>query len=616
MLDLDWEVGLFRALRALWRRLLPAPPLPYDPARAQLLEPLLPTLGPLAQLFAEEGVRLQPARSDGRLRGRDILLPPFLDIGPDLACNRELYVLRTVHAATMRRVLRGKTPPQAPLLRFRQELETVETAFRLLSAELLPFSEAWQAACALVLPHRPATLQGRAAAEEALKCRLLRGEGLDGADWDRLAVLPVSGPPSPPVALWGSWLPLLEEGEFSDGSAPPASKGTELIAPPAEELQRVFLDTKLQEEKVLQHSFEKVDTEDTFDGALRPDDGSDELADHAEALEELKLSQLYRGGEHAQSLYRAELRLDAEIPDVGAIAPEERGIPYDEWDFRAKTWKKAWCTVYPSEVPRSNPAWVAETRTRYRHLIDLLRRRLEEHRSERRALARQLEGPEVDLDALVEHLAACEAGRTSPPRIYERPEHHRRDYATLVLMDLSLSSDSWVANRRVLDVTRESVLVLGEVADSLGDRLLLQAFASQTRNRSRVWNLCGPSQSWEHGRGKLGVLEPQGYTRIGPALRHATATLAALPASRKLLLLISDGKPNDYDRYEGRYGIADVHMAIREAEAKGIHTHALAVDAIAKDYLPEMLGQGAWNVLHRPEQLPKLLSTVYGRLTH
>ncbi|MGI9591868.1 MAG: hypothetical protein ACR2P8_10915, partial [Myxococcota bacterium] len=106
-----------------------------------------------------------------------------------------------------------------------------------------------------------------------------------------------------------------------------------------------------------------------------------------------------------------------------------------------------------------------------------------------------------------------------------------------------------------------------------------------------------------------------GYTRIGPALRHATALLAATPAERRLLLLVSDGKPTDYDRYEGRYGVADVRQAIREAHEREIHTHALAIDAVARDYLPALFGRGGFHVLPRPEQLVEVLTAVYGRLT-
>ena len=253
--------------------------------------------------------------------------------------------------------------------------------------------------------------------------------------------------------------------------------------------------------------------------------------------------------------------------------------------------------------------------TRQARLVRELRRRLEIHRREPRLKDRQLDGEDVDLAALVDAYGARRAGRAMDPRLYVRKERERRDFATTVLLDISLSTDSWVENRRVLDVAREAILVLGEVADQLADRLQILTFASHTRNHCRVWEVKGWEESWSVARDRLGAIHPQGYTRMGPALRHATNELAAAPAERRLLLLVSDGKPTDYDRYEGRYGVADVRQALREANLAGVHTHALAVDATARDYLPPMFGPGKWDILSHPEQLSEVLTTVYGRLT-
>jgi nitric oxide reductase NorD protein len=141
------------------------------------------------------------------------------------------------------------------------------------------------------------------------------------------------------------------------------------------------------------------------------------------------------------------------------------------------------------------------------------------------------------------------------------------------------------------------------------------AFASETRNRCHVWEVLGWDEAWADGRERLGALEPRGYTRIGAAIRHATADLAAVTAERKLLLLVSDGKPSDYDRYEGRHGIADVRQALRESAQRGLCAHALAIDAVARAWLPDLFGPGAWHVLPRPELAPDALTEVYGRLT-
>ena len=94
-----------------------------------------------------------------------------------------------------------------------------------------------------------------------------------------------------------------------------------------------------------------------------------------------------------------------------------------------------------------------------------------------------------------------------------------------------------------------------------------------------------------------------------------TALLRGQRAARKVLLLLSDGKPIDYDRYEGRYGIADIRQAIREANHSRIHTFALAIDVQARLYLPQMFGSGSFRILPHPTHLVRGLSEVYGQLS-
>jgi nitric oxide reductase NorD protein len=109
----------------------------------------------------------------------------------------------------------------------------------------------------------------------------------------------------------------------------------------------------------------------------------------------------------------------------------------------------------------------------------------------------------------------------------------------------------------------------------------------------------------------VGAIESGGYTRIGPAIRHATHILENVRSETKWLMLLTDGKPNDYDRYEGVYGIQDTRKAIREASRSNIHVTALAVDAEARYYLPQMFGNGGFEILRHPQQLPLALLNFY-----
>lgn len=554
-LELDWEEGLFRALRGLWRAVVPGRP-PFDAKRAARLAAIDRRLSVLASLVAHAPLRVLPARDQGGLRGDDVLMPDHIDLAPDPEANAGLYVLRAVLAGAMHRL-----GPSA----------TVENAVAALREELPAFGPAW---------------------DEALALQQAAGR----------------------IVLWGPRIAIEGGGSGEAGDeSPPSPGGSEAEARPIEEVK--VHDLSEQEAIALPvHSFEKVEMAEAFNGTMRQLDGEDDLQDHLEALDEVNLGDLLRGGPEAHSLLRAEIALDADIPDVAQVGADEPHVVYDEWDARGRRYRPGWCRVYPTAMPRGDDSWAREALHRHARTVERLHGELARHRDRLRAAPRQQDGEDVDIDALTDAWATLRAGHTPSPRLYVRQSRQRRDLATLVLLDISLSTDSWVDDRRVLDVARESVLVLGEVADRLGDRLAVTAFASHTRHRVRAYGVRDWHEPWSVGRGRLGRLQPQGYTRIGPALRHAIASLAAVEAKHRLLLLVSDGKPTDYDRYEGRYGMADVRQALREAGQKGVRTHALAIDEQARDWLPAMLGPGAWDVLPRPEGLPEALTRAYARL--
>ncbi|RME22279.1 MAG: hypothetical protein D6798_16195 [Deltaproteobacteria bacterium] len=572
-LELDWEEGLFRALRGFWRRLARRPA-PIDQGRAATLASLERRLSVLASLVAGAPIRVLPARGRGGLRGDDLLLPPTIDIAPDAESNAGLYLLGAVVGGAIHRL--QPDVPRDPAERESASARVLDQAVAVLVDELPAFGPAWDAA---------RDLERRAGRAES--------------------------------CLWGALIPV--DGDRSErigdeeGTAPPAADSSQVQAPPVEELHVHDLD----EEEALAlpvHSFEKVEMAEPFNGTLRQLDGEDDLQAHLEALEEVPLGDLLRGGPQAHSLIQADIALDADIPDVAHVEADEPFESYDEWDGRRRRYRPGWCRVYPTALPRGDDAWAAAALQRHRRTVETLYGQVLRHRDRLRAAPRQADGEDVDIDAVTDAWATIAAGHSPTDRLYVRQARQERDLATTVLLDVSLSTDAWVDDRRVLDVARESVLVLGEVADRLGDALQVIAFASHTRHRVRAWTVRDWHEPWRIGRGRLGLLRPQGYTRIGPALRYATAQLCATSARHRLLLLVSDGKPTDYDRYEGRYGMADVRQALREAARAGVRTHALAIDAVAQDWLPAMLGPGAWSILPHPADLPAALTRAWGRL--
>lgn len=421
--------------------------------------------------------------------------------------------------------------------------------------------------------------------------------------------------------VWGRWM-MPHEAPAGTVGMPAQDKPqehttptTELQAPAREEVETLTVDNDKVQEYTLMHSFEKVDTIEEFNGNWRDFDGEDELNDQAEALSELDLRDTVRVDTPTHSVYQAEFFRNASAPESREAQRQKNFfIHYDEWDNKKKAYRKQYCKVFPAVFAREKPDYAATTLTEHRATLNALRRKLAYVQTELESVKRQAAGEEPDLDAVVANFADIHAGHTPSENIYLSKRRRRRDLSVLLLMDISLSTDAYAAGKRVLDVEKQSVILFADILAEYGDRFQIDCFSSHTRNHCDYTTVKGFDDSWQQGKKRIGAVEPQGYTRIGPALRHATAIMSKESARQKWILLLSDGKPNDYDRYEGSYGIADVRQALREAHQQQVHVHALAVESEAKYYLPLMLGHGGYRILPFPAQLPEALTQFYAAL--
>lgn len=615
-LELDWEQGLFTGLRALWKRWKG----PEGHAGGVDVSALLPRLILPIQVVAGWPCQVSTARGAGGLQAGALLLPARLEgeFPPEVAMEH-LLAFSLLGA----RMLALGGPPAEPGAgaRFLASLRQAALARRLLIGEwpgMAPLLSRAEAHAALVLPSLETSPP---------ECRpwvKARGMALQGGrpwlDEGLQRALEKAGRPAADRSLfcWPEWL---DGGAFSkelgipaEKQAPECSDGSEAEMPMRADVEEVRLSGKDLDDQVLQHIFEKVETADEYRGGTRQTDGEDELEDQLESLQEVDLRHVIRGGQAAHSLLRADLRLDPGIPDA-ADSIADGGLPYPEWDQRTGRYREDWCRVFPARQASSDAAWAGQRlpalEKQIRHLVHLLERERERPQPK----PRQEDGSELDTDAYADDAAALLSGHAPEGRWYVQDRRQRPDLALTLLLDVSLSSDSWVGNHRVLDLCKDAALVLGEVMGRLGERLEILAFSSRTRHHCRVWKVHGREGDWAKGRAHLGALQPEGYTRMGPALRYATDQLAREASRRRLLLLITDGRPTDFDRYEGRHGMSDVRQALREAVQRGVHVHALALDPRARAGLPAMLGDGRWHLLHHPEELPELLTTIYGRLS-
>ena len=606
----------------------------------------------VARALSGEALEIREAEEAGGFAGDILYLPRRIQVAETPRDNAFVYLYRLAYTVTSRRL--GLTLPAGDGLPadFRAfcTLVAVPRTLRRLEATLPMTVGLRERFYPLLLQARSSsTAHDNVSARLEALTRTLLARGFSEAvpaDEEEGGVVPVPqgwnedelydlwcgfrhgarrspGAPPPPVAVWGQLMPAqgapdqLAPGDWQDSGSQTHPSGTELPGKPKEQVRRVSLDQRDIDNDSLVQPFDKVDTAEEFSGITRTPDGADELADHAEALEELDLREVVRSATPAHSIYKTDLMLGADVGDMDTSEPSP-GVAflYDEWEGRARRYKADWCRVYVNRAPTApgQDAAAAAILRKHARVVGEVRLLLDKVRFTRVLRNRQPDGADIDIDAVVDRYATARSGRQPDDRLYLARRRQTRDWVTLLLIDTSSSTDAWIQGVRVLDVARESALVLGEVLAQWNERVGMAGFYSHTRRDCRFVVVKPFDANWQRSRAALMGLEPTGYTRIGPALRHGIALLQRQRAARKLLLLLSDGKPVDYDRYEGRYGIADVRQAIREAHQAHIHSYALAIDVQAKLYLPQMFGNGFFQILPHPNHLVRGLAEIYSQL--
>jgi len=299
--------------------------------------------------------------------------------------------------------------------------------------------------------------------------------------------------------------------------------------------------------------------------------------------------------------------------DVWSGTYHERGAHlYNEWDFRRRSYRKNWCVMRELKVEPKIDGFVQETRNKYSRHLTGLRRTFEALRGEDKWLKKEPFGDEVDIDALVEAHADAHRGLEMSDRLFTRLDRVERNIAVMFMVDMSGSTRGWI-NR----AERESLLLLCEALETLGDRYAIYGFSGMTRKRCETYRIKGFQDAYgEEVQGRIAGIEAKDYTRMGVAIRHLTEILNQIEAKTRILITLSDGKPDDYsDEYRSEYGIEDTRRALIEAKRSGIHPFCITIDREGQDYLPHMYGAASYTIVDAVEKLPYKVSEIYRRLT-
>jgi nitric oxide reductase NorD protein len=309
----------------------------------------------------------------------------------------------------------------------------------------------------------------------------------------------------------------------------------------------------------------------------------------------------------------------AEPPSPDTV--EHHGLPprhYPEWDIASQNYRPDWVSVYEALHPSGQAGHVDALLQRHAGLARQLQQLLDLLKPQSRVRIRyQEEGSELDLDVALRSLIDWRAGAQPDPRILMSHRTDGRSIAVLVLLDLSQSLNDTVpgTGQTRLTLSQEAVALLAWAIDRLGDPFALAGFHSNTRHDVRYQHIKGFGEDWgEAPKARLAALQAQYSTRMGAALRHAAHYLGAQKADKKLLLVLTDGRPSDVDVPDETALIADTRQAVQELAQQGLHSHCISLDPQASAYVHDIFGHHA-TVVDRIEQLPERLTRLFVNLT-
>jgi nitric oxide reductase activation protein len=192
-----------------------------------------------------------------------------------------------------------------------------------------------------------------------------------------------------------------------------------------------------------------------------------------------------------------------------------------------------------------------------------------------------------------------------------------RNIAVMLLLDLSASLNEKPAgsDQTILQLSQEAVSLLAWSIEQLGDPFAIAGFHSNTRHDVRYLHIKGFGEHWDDAvKGRLAAMEAGYSTRMGAAMRHAAHYLGAQKADKKLLLVLTDGRPSDVDVHDEQTLVADTRQAVHELAEQGIHSHCISLDPQADAYVHDIFGHHA-TVVDRVEQLPERLTGLFVSLT-
>ena len=369
-----------------------------------------------------------------------------------------------------------------------------------------------------------------------------------------------------------------------------------------------------------------------FVGIIRPEWLLHDLREEMEAAHEWKKGQkplrqllaakLKKGeGSSLPDRIKRSLRGERDGPPPPADAPtsqlevrpkDDGSRSYDEWDQARGIYKIAATRVVPIDAPGGPLENYEKIVHANQPQIKEIRRKFEALRIEERWLHGQTDGSEIDLNRAIAALADIQAGFSPRTDWYIRFQRQRQDVAILTMVDLSGSTQG-----NIIALEQQAIVMFAEGLRVLNFPHAFHGFSNRGPNQCHVQRMKDWDDPYDEATCKrLANLRPGGATRLGAFIRHATWQLSQRPEGRRILMLLSDGRPHDRGEYAESYGMHDSAMAIMESRRQGVYTFCISMDNQegAEGYLRNIFGPGRYLLLDNLDDLPARLPEVFRSL--
>ncbi|HKC65056.1 MAG TPA: VWA domain-containing protein, partial [Pyrinomonadaceae bacterium] len=322
----------------------------------------------------------------------------------------------------------------------------------------------------------------------------------------------------------------------------------------------------------------------------------------------------------------AESWTRAEIPEQG-LEEGEVAFNYDEWDRDLTDHRLGWCRVIEKHVRRGDRSFVDLTRERHRGVISSIRHQFQMMKPESLTrVANELDGEDYDLNAVIDYVIDRRADGHQSERLYTKRLRRQRDVAVSFLLDQSSSTARTIGRhplqpythpgRRIIEIEKEGLVLMSEALEAVGDTYSINGFTSEGRRNVKFYVVKDFNERYsDEVMRRIGGITYQNNTRLGAAIRHATARLSLQDARTRLLIVLSDGRPYDHDYGDARYAREDTREALRQAKLQGITPFCITIDRESETELRDLYGDVGYTIIDDVLSLPERMPGIYRRLT-